>query len=175
MNVQLRQEIWDWVRTLAIALVAALFLKAFVFYMPLVPTESMVPTIGLEERILVEKVTYRFSQPKRGELVVFPNPDNPAELFVKRLIGMGGETVEIRDGIVLIDGQPLDEPYLTVTTQGRWGPYNVPAGQLFFLGDNRNMSHDSRFWKSTHYISAKEVKGRARAVVFPFTRVRGLR
>lgn len=175
MNTVLKKELWDWAKTLAVALAAALILRQFVFYTPKVPTESMVPTIAVGERILVEKPSLHFSPIKRGEIVVFPYPDDPSQLYVKRVIGLGGETVEIRNGKVLINGQPLEEPYLNVVTEGRWGPYHVPEGHLFLLGDNRNRSRDSRLWETTAYVAVSEIKGRARAVIFPFTRLRGLR
>lgn len=174
MDPKMRQEIWEWVKSLAIAVVIALLLKQYVLFLPKVPTGSMVPTIGLDERILVDKLTYRFAPIQRGEIVVFPQPDNTDELYVKRVIGLGGETVDIHDGQVFINGNPLDEPYLHVVTQGRFGPYQVPEGQLFLMGDNRNNSRDSRYWIKTHYIRMQDVQGRARAIIWPLGHIRWL-
>ncbi|MGE5654183.1 MAG: signal peptidase I [Bacillota bacterium] len=175
MSDAARKEVWEWVKTLAVALVLALLIKNFLVEFPLVPTGSMIPTIQLQERIVVDKLTYRFKPVQRGDIVVFPNPDNNAELYVKRAIGLPGETVEIHDGKVFINGEALDEPYLRVVTQGRFGPYKVPEGHYFFLGDNRNSSRDSRFWTATHYIAAKDVKGKAQAIIWPLNKIRALR
>ncbi len=175
MTEAARKEVWEWVKTLAFALVLALLIKNFLVEFPLVPTSSMVPTIGVKERIVVDKLTYRFKPVQRGDVVVFPNPDNPSELYVKRAIGLGGETVEIHDGKVFVNGEALDEPYLRVVTQGRFGPYKVPEGHYFFLGDNRNSSRDSRYWDSTHYVAAKDVKGKAQAIIWPLNKMRALR
>lgn len=169
------REVWEWVKSLGIALVIALVIKTFVVELPLVPTGSMVPTIGIGERILVDKLTYRFKPVQRGDIAVFPNPDDTSQLYVKRVIGLGGETVEIHGGKVFIDGKVLDEPYLKVVTEGNWGPYKVPVGEYFMMGDNRNSSRDSRYWVATHYIPQSQIKGKAQFIVFPFNSIRTLK
>lgn len=125
--------------------------RAFAFQPFVVPSGSMIPTIQLQNRVLVEKVTYRFVRPPRpGEIVVLdnPNPTNPKEkIFIKRVIATEGQSVDIRDGKVWVDGVALDEPYVhgKATARGTVGmPITIPVGQVWLMGDNRPGSGDSR-------------------------------
>ena len=125
--------------------------RAFAIQPFVVPTGSMVPTIELRNRLLVEKVTYRFVRPPRqGEIVVFDNPDptvRKEKFFIKRVIATEGQIVDIRDGRVWVDGVALDEPYIhgAVTDLGDVSmPVTVPAGEVWLMGDNRPISGDSR-------------------------------
>ena len=169
-----KQEVVSFLREFLIALVISLLITRFVLIIPLVPTASMVPTINVNERIIVDKLSHYFSTIKRGEIVVFPCPDTPEELYVKRVIGLPGETVTIHDNTVFIDGVPLNEPYLVVDTLGYYGPYHVPEGHIFVMGDNRNTSRDSRAWVTTNYVSLNEVQGRGLAVLWPLNHMRWL-
>jgi signal peptidase I len=129
-----------------------------------IPTGAMQPTIAIGDRLLAVKWAYGWRepvlgrvifgarQPKRGELVVFRYPEDRTRAFLKRCIGLPGETVEIRDKKVFIDGKPLDEPYAqfleSAPPRDNWGPNGVPPDAYFVLGDNRDNSADSRFWDS---------------------------
>ena len=109
----------------------------------------MESTIMKGDHLIGLRLAYQFSKPERGDVVIFPFPDNTNVNYVKRIIGMPGETVEIYDGNVYIDGERLDESgYLTVTTEGECGPFVVPEGSYFMMGDNRNYSLDSRYWEN---------------------------
>jgi signal peptidase I len=139
--------------------------RAFAIQPFVVPSGSMIPAIGLHNRVLVEKVTYRFVRPPRqGEVVVFDNPDptnRKERVFIKRVIATEGQTVDIRDGKVWVDGAALDEPYVhgTATTPGTVStPITIPAGEVWLMGDNRPISGDSRFF-GPQPIS--KVRGRA--------------
>lgn len=147
------------VETFVIALVLALFVREFVAEARFIPSESMLPTLEVDDRLFVEKLSYRFGLPERGDIVVFTPPARAAggagkNAFIKRVIGLPGDRIAIRDGRVWIEGRPLEEPYLNEPPrypdpdmealglpQGR-----VPAGAVFVMGDNRNNSQDSHVW-----------------------------
>jgi len=111
-------------------------------------------TIMPGDRIIASRIHYYFSEPKRGDIVVFRYPDNEEVLYVKRIIGLPNETVEIKDGNVYINGKLLEEPYIKEKAYGDFGPYEVPEGCYFMLGDNRNGSTDSRRW-TNKYVKKK--------------------
>ena len=120
----------------------------------------METTIMANDRIIGNRLSYLFGDPVRGDIIIFKNPDDESVLYIKRLIGLPGERVEVRDSTVFIDGNPLDEPYLNVETLGEFGPYVVPEGAYFMMGDNRNDSADSRYWKNT-YLYRDGIVGKA--------------
>lgn len=142
------KEFLSWVLVLVTAFALGYVLNHYVILKAEVPSGSMRNTIVEGDRLLGIKIAYLFSEPERGDIVMFPYPDNEEELYVKRIIGMPGETVEIVDGQVYIDDseEPLEEPYLPEKMIGSYGPYEVPEGCYFMLGDNRNISKDSREW-----------------------------
>jgi len=137
--------LWELVETLIPALLIALAINFFVAQPTLVRGYSMEPTLHQEERLLVEKLSYRFHAPQRGDIVVLKVVQEPIPL-VKRVIGLPGETVEIRQGKVYVNGQHLDEPYLQQAPYGNMPARQVPVGSVFVLGDNRNNSNDSRYF-----------------------------
>jgi signal peptidase I len=143
------KEILEWILIIAFAVVAAMLINKYVIIKAEVPTGSMEHTIEVDDCILGFKLAYVFDGPERGDIVIFPYPDNPETTYVKRVIGLPGETVEIKKGAVYIDGKPIKESYLKEVMNGEYGPYVVPEGCYFMLGDNRNSSQDSRKWKNT--------------------------
>jgi signal peptidase I len=163
------REILDWLKYIAVAVVLALLIRNFVVLNIKVPTGSMLPTIQLSDQILVNRFIYRFRTPGRGDIVVFKLPDNPEELYVKRLIGRGGEEVEIAEGKLYVDGQLIEEDYLYEDMRGSYGPYRVPEGSYFMMGDNRNDSKDSRFWENK-YVTDDLIIGKAFFTLFPLNR-----
>lgn len=159
MNRNLKKQIKEffaWVLTIALAVVAARAINKYVIIKAEVPTGSMENTIEVDDCILGFQLAYLFNEPERGDIVIFPYPDNPEIIYVKRVIGLPGETVEIEDGTVYIDGEALDEPYLKEEMEGEYGPYEVPEDSYFMLGDNRNSSQDSRRWSNT-YLSRDDI------------------
>ena len=143
---------------IVLAVVIALLINRFLIVNARVPTSSMVPTINKLDRIIGNRLAYINKAPERGDIIIFPFPDNEKEIYVKRIIGLPGETVEIRGGVVYINGSPLDESsYLTVETLGDWGPYYVTLDSYFVLGDNREASVDSRTFGT---VSEKQILGR---------------
>lgn len=143
------KEILAWVLTIALAILAAKLINKYVIIKAEVPTGSMESTIEVDDCILGFQLAYLLSDPQRGDIVIFPWPDNPEVTYVKRVIGLPGETVEIKDGAVYINGEAIEEPYLKEEMVGEYGPYVVPEGCYFMLGDNRNSSQDSRRWTNT--------------------------
>jgi len=159
MNQNLKRQIkefFGWVLTIALAVVAAAVINKYVIIKAEVPTGSMEHTIEVDDCILGSRLSYLFKNPERGDVVIFPYPDNPEVIYVKRVIGLPGETVEIKDGYVYIDGTPIEEPYLKEPMTGSYGPYVVPAESYFMLGDNRNSSQDSRRWSNT-YLEEEDI------------------
>jgi signal peptidase I len=106
----------------------------------------MEPTLQTNQYLLVNKVSYMVGEPKRGDVVVLKFPQDPRRDFIKRIIALPGEEVEVRSGIVMIDGKPLDEPYILSKPAYTYPKKRVPAGSYYVLGDNRNNSHDSHVW-----------------------------
>ena len=143
------KEIFSWVLTIVLAIVAAKLINSYVIIKAEVPTGSMEHTIEVDDCIMGFRLAYLFSEPERGDIIIFPYPDNPETTYVKRVIGLPGETVEIKNGAVYINGDPIKETYLKEAMHGEYGPYEVPEGCYFMMGDNRNSSQDSRKWRNT--------------------------
>ena len=173
MRKGLKAEIIEWIKAIVFALVLALIIRGFVFEPMIVPTGSMIPTIQINDRIVVNKFVYRFQTPKYNDIVVFKYPDDPRQTFVKRLIGKGGDTIEIKENVVYRNNEPIDEPYLNEAMFSDYGPFEVPDDHYFMMGDNRNNSKDSRFWENK-YVSQKQVIGKAVFRIWPINRVAGL-
>ena len=157
---KVKSEVFSWVKTFVIAVAIAVAVNAFVIVNAKVPSGSMEKTIMTNDRIVAFRLSYKFSAPERGDIVVFRYPDDRDVLYVKRIIGLPGETVEMVDGTVYVDGSPLDEPYLKEEAYGSYGPYNVPEGKYFMMGDNRNLSWDSRFWDES-FVPLKDILGKS--------------
>lgn len=157
----MKAEIISWIKTIVLAVLLAVIVDTVFIVNATVPTGSMENTIMTNDRILALRTSYWFSSPERGEIVVFRYPDDPSgdTLFVKRVIGVGGDTVEVRNGEVLVNGEVLDEPYIREQTEGNFGPYTVPEGHYFMMGDNRNQSLDSRYWTNM-YVPEDEILGK---------------
>jgi len=141
------------------ALVIVVALNVFLGQTRRVDGLSMEPSLENNQRIIMEKITYRFHPPRRGDIVVLLRPDGPYEYpLIKRVIGLPGETIEIRDGAVLIDGEPLREPYLDQSTLGYVQPVHIPDRHVFVLGDNRASSNDSRTFGA---VAWEDILGKA--------------
>ncbi len=156
------------------AALLSLVIIVFVIQAFFIPSGSMEPTLRTGDRILVGKFTYRIWEIQRGDIIVFRYPLNPNKDFVKRVVGLPGERVDIKDGLVMINGKPLNEVYPTAlpgsdrACASNYGPETVPDDALFVLGDNRCNSEDSRFFG---FVPIKNVVGRALAVYWPLDRV----
>jgi signal peptidase I len=145
--------------TILPAILIALLINVFIGQATRVEGQSMEPNLHSDQRLVVEKVSYRFHGPQRFDVVVIKVPSQGDELLIKRVIGLPGETVEIHDGQVYIDGQLLDEPFTNEQTRpGRYSRITVPPLNVFVLGDNRNHSNDSR---SFGPVPIENIVGRA--------------
>lgn len=153
----------------AVVLAAVLFfVLQFVFQNTIVEGRSMEPNFVDRQWLLVNKLAYRFGDPTRGDVIVFMAPEGPEKEFIKRVVGLPGESITIRDGMVAIDGRPLDEPWLPRRDHSRFGPYVVPPDHYFVLGDNRPDSNDSRSWnRKGGALDGEKIIGKAWLSVWP--------
>lgn len=162
----IKREAGEWLHSIVVALILTLIIRAFVVQAFKIPSGSMRPTLLEGDKLFVNKYLYRFEAPKRGDIIVFRFPNDPKKDFIKRLVGLQGETLEIRDGRIFVDGKLLDDP----ESFGKFYYYNhdpfggpgekvlVPEGHYYVLGDNSGNSTDSRFWG---FVPKKNVLGKA--------------
>lgn len=160
-----RATIRELVESFAIAAILTTFILLFVARSFVVDGTSMVPSLENRQRLLVEVISYRFREPRRGEVIVFNQGDH--RRLIKRVIGLSDDLVEIRDGIVYINGSPLDEAFIPENAFSDYGPVFVPRGHFFVLGDNRNNSDDSR--GSVGFLAKELIIGRAVARFWPIS------
>lgn len=156
----------EYVESLLIAVALAVFIILFVAQSFRVEGESMVPSLYDGERLLVDKVTYRFRPPQRGEIIVFPFPADPSRRFIKRVVGIPGDIIEIRDRTLWVNGKAITEDYIRGPMYQSYGPIRVPEGTVFVLGDNRNVSEDSRF-REVGPVAQDKIVGRALLIYWP--------
>lgn len=163
-----KKEIFSWVKLILLALVISFILNHYIIVSAEVPTGSMENTIMIGDRIIASRLSYHFHEPQRGDIIVFNFPDDESQKYLKRIIGLPGETVKIKDGKVYINDSktPLKEDYLRETPVGDYGPYTVPKDSYFLMGDNRNDSFDSRFWEHT-FATRDEIIGKAEFRYYP--------
>ncbi len=180
-DTSVRREVFSWIRLLVIVVLVVFVLLRFIIINATVPSGSMEPTVMTKDRLIGFRFSYWFGEADRGDIVLFRYPVDESLIYIKRVIGLPGETVDIRDGGIYIDGSdtPLEEDYL----DGEWYwendglHYEVPEGCYFVLGDNRNNSADSRVWaqeavyagladtaeeaQKYTYVTQKELMGKA--------------
>jgi len=172
----------EYAEALGVALLLALLIRMFVVQAFKIPSGSMLPTLQIGDHILVNKFVYGariempltqislgqlpgLHPPKPGDVIVFIWPKDRSKDFIKRVIAVGGQTIEVRSKQVYINGKPWDDPHATYTpprggagSGENYGPYTVPAGTVFVMGDNRDQSYDSRFWGT---VPLSDIKGKA--------------
>ncbi|MGB3531917.1 MAG: signal peptidase I [Microcoleaceae cyanobacterium] len=161
---------------LVFALGLSLLIRVFVAEPRYIPSDSMIPTLEIGDRLVIEKVSYHFHPPSPGDIVVFAPPKqlqrqgySLGQAFIKRVIASPGQTVEVHDGTVYVDNQPLDEArYIAEAPEYEWGPKQVPQQQYFVMGDNRNDSNDSHIWG---FLPQENIIGRAVVRFWPFERL----
>lgn len=166
------RELIEFFIPIVLAVVIAIVLKTFVFANAVVPTGSMLNTIQEGDRIIASRLAYINNDPERYDIIIFRNPDNEEECFVKRVIGLPGETVQIVNGIVYVtqtNGETiqLDDSFVTnCKPYGDFGPFEVPEDSYFMMGDNRNTSWDSRFWDNK-YVHKDKILGKVKFKYYP--------
>lgn len=170
-EVNWKKEIISWVLTIGITVLVMFVLKNYIIINANVPTGSMENAIMTGDNVFGYRLAYLNEEPQRGDVIFFYFPDDESQKYVKRIIGLPGETVTIIDGKVYIDDstEPLDEPYLKEEWTVKTGPYvfEVPEGSYFCMGDNRNRSADAREWDNP-YVTKEKIIGKALWIYFPF-------
>jgi signal peptidase I len=165
-------RIREWSVVLVGAVVLAVVLRTFVLQVFWIPSESMQSTLLIHDKVVADKVTWHFNGIHRGDVVVFERPLNvrgDTDHLIKRVVALPGQTVEIRDERLWIDGEAQDEPYVDPGTEMLdFGPVEVPDGHLFMMGDNRDGSTDSRVFGP---VSEDLVVGKARLLIWPLSRI----
>jgi len=174
----------EYVEAFTYAVILALIIRTFVVQAFKIPSGSMIPTLLIGDHILVNKFIYgikipftdkkilSFKEPQRGDIIVFKYPGDEKRDFIKRVIGLPGETIEIKDKQVFINGKPLQEPYAIYNGspsyfRGHYGPVKIPPNHLFVMGDNRDNSMDSRVWG---FLDERKVKGKAFIIYWSWDR-----
>ena len=174
-----KSEIREYIEALVIAVVLALFIITFIAQSFLVEGSSMEPSLHHGQRLMVEKISYRIGEPNRGEIVVFKYPSDRRRKFIKRIIGLPGAEIMIRNGLLYLNGIRMDEDYINGPTYGTYsaptfGPVVVPEDSYFVLGDNRRNSDDSRY-PDVGFVPKKDLVGKALFVYWPLTQLELLR
>lgn len=170
-RTNLRKEVWDWVKALVVAFAVAFGIHQFVLQQFVVNGISMEQTLLNGDRLLVDKLPYEFGTPHRGDVIVFRAPvkySAEGEYWVKRVIGLPGDTIQVKNSVLYIDGHAVPEPFINgkMTVLANFGPVKVPPGHIFVMGDNRNESFDSRY---VGPIPISSVVGRVDALVWPLS------
>jgi len=167
----------EYVESILIAAILALFIRTFVFQAFKIPSGSMEPNLLVGDHLLVNKFVFGpgprvpwiipTREIRRGDVIVFRAPEEPDKDFIKRVVAVGGDRVEVRDGVVYINGEAVDEPFAHHISSFHkdYGPAEIPEGEYFCLGDNRDNSRDSRYWGT---VPAALVKGRAVFIYWSF-------
>ena len=169
----LGEEVKDWLVAIAVAVVLAFVIRQFIVELYVVDGPSMRPTLQSRERLVVNKFIYRMREPERGEIIVFRYPRDPSRDFIKRVIAVPGDTIEIKDGKVFLNQQLLNEDYILEKTLTNSPLSTVPAGHIFVMGDNRNNSEDSRF-ADVGFVPYDLIKGKAMVVFWPVAEAKSL-
>lgn len=166
-----RQEIKEWIYTILIAIVLVIFIRTFLLDSRIVPSSSMEPSIVPDDRLFVQKITHHISGLERGDVVVFSPPPESGltDDLIKRLIALPGDTVEVKDGKLYLNGEPQEESYILESINYEYPLTTVPEGRIFVLGDNRNRSLDSHVWG---FADISSVKGKAWVTYWPLKRIR---
>lgn len=160
------EEIKSWVVSIVSAIVLALVIRTFIVELYIVDGPSMRPTLQHDERLVVNKFIYRVRNPQRGEIIIFRYPRDPSRDFIKRVIAVGGDTIEMKDGHVYVNDEILREDYILDKTKTEYPKVTVPEGTIFVCGDNRDNSLDSRSG-DVGYLPLENVKGKAMLVFWP--------
>ncbi len=175
-----KEILWEYTKAIVTALVLALFIRAYFVQAFKIPSGSMIPTLLVGDHILVNKFIYGttipftdkrilvFRKPEKGDVIVFKYPEDPSRDFIKRVMAVGGDVIESKNKVIYVNGKPVNEPYVQHTdnyirpreldARDNFGPYTVPKGKYFMMGDNRDQSYDSRYWG---FVDTKEIKGKA--------------
>lgn len=186
---RLRREVRETIRSLAWAVVLFLIIRTLAFQAFRIPSPSMEDTLLVHDFLFISKLTYGpkipftdsrlpgLRDPRPGDVIVFKNPQDKGQDYIKRCVAVGGQTIEYRDKVLYVDGVRQEEPYVKHTDPGilpgrdSFGPYRVPEGKLFMMGDNRDNSSDGRYWG---FLDESLVHGKAEIIYFSWSSERTL-
>ena len=163
----MKKEIWEWSKAIIIALALAFILRTFVFATSVVEGSSMAPALHHGDRVIFNKMVYSFNEPERGDIVIIQHPNKN---YVKRVVGLPNETIDVEEDVMYIDGEPIDESYLSDEDSletGEIDSIDVPDGEYFVMGDNRSISKDSR--NGLGFIMEDDIIGRSEVIIYPFS------
>ncbi|NQU17914.1 MAG: signal peptidase I [Candidatus Saganbacteria bacterium] len=164
-QVKFKLWIWEWVETIVVALILALIIRALFVQVFWIPSASMEPTLNIHDRIVVNKFIYRFQDPKRFDVIVFRFPSKETKKdFIKRVVGLPGETIEVKAGEIFINDKKIPENHGMNADYSYFGPAKIPADSYFCMGDNRPNSADSRVWG---FVPHKNIHGPAFLKIWP--------
>ena len=163
-KVKNKSKLKEWIIDIAIVGCIALFVWNFVGYGVWIKSGSMIPTLQIKDRLIVTRV-HDYKSLKEGDIVLFKNDEFKGEVLIKRLIGLPGDKIQIKNGVVFRNGEQLKEDYVKNNLIYN-GTFEVPTGKYFFLGDNRENSEDSRFWENP-YVDESQIEGKARIKYYP--------
>jgi len=188
--IKKQSKLWEYTKAIGTALIFALIIRTYIVQAFKIPSGSMIPTLLVGDHILVNKFIYGTSlpfndkkilvltQPKKGDIVVFKYPEDLDKDFIKRVVGVGGDIVDEKNKVIFVNGKPVSEIYTQHTDKvsinrddprDNFGPYLVPDGKLFVMGDNRDQSYDSRYWG---YVDLKLVKGKAMIIYWSWDSIK---
>lgn len=164
--------VWDYLKTFLIIFCIVFAMNKLVYINAVIPSESMQNTIMKGDRVLGNRLAYIKDDPERYDIVIFKYPDDPSKIFIKRVIGLPGETVTVKDGKIYIDGKEQTQAvsFCPEEMAGSFGPYEVPEDSYFVMGDNRNNSLDSRYWDNT-YVKKEAILAKAGFRYWPLNKV----
>ncbi|MBM7623540.1 signal peptidase I [Sporohalobacter salinus] len=163
-----QEQLKEYLEAVVIAIILSFLIITFVVQAFFIPSGSMEPTLKPGDRIFVNKFIYRFQDPQRFDIIVFKYPVDPHKKFIKRVIGLPGDTVKIVDGTVYVNGKAIEEDYTLNKGYSDYHKIEVPSQNYFVLGDNRNNSEDSRFWG---FVPRENIVGEALFRFWPITRI----
>lgn len=164
------KEVLEFVKSLVISAIIAIFIVTFVFEIVSVDGLSMYPTFNNGDTLIVEKVTYHFRKPQPGDIIVLKYPSDTRQKYIKRIVAIGGDTVKIQNHKLYVNGKAKEEKYINEPMKEDFPQVKVPKGSVFVLGDNRNHSSDSRF-PDVGFIKLKLIVGKAVYRIFPFNKL----
>lgn len=166
----IKKEVFYYVKIILTALILSFGLNHYVVANAVVPTGSMEATIETNSRIFINRLSYINNSPERGDIISFWFPDDESKNYLKRVIGLPGETIEGKDGEIYINGTLLEENYIKEKSYKDFGPYEIPKGHYFVMGDNRNDSYDSREWVHK-FVTKEKIVGKAVIKYYPHLEV----
>ncbi len=165
------KELKSWILVIILAFVTAFVVRTYIIQPYRIEMTSMVSTLHPNDLVLVDKISYKIHPPRRGDIVIIIPPTNKKERYIKRIIGLPGETIEIKNNEVYINGKPLREPYMHSPMPQDMPPTKIPEGYVWVMGDNRSVSLDSRYFGP---VPIKNIIGKAVCVYWPFSHIENL-